>query len=98
MEDDDEEYDEVIEVEDRKDWKDLEEVAAEGRFQLKHFNVYVYMYHICCKNRSESNKHISFRLDFSGGTGGPCGVGAAIPTNFGVVDMFQLTHFNVPAQ
>ena len=86
MEDDDKDYDDVVEIEERKDGEDLEEVAAEGRFQLIHFNVHVYMYCSHCKNRSESNKHVGFYLGFGGATGGPCHVGAAVPANAGVVE------------
>ena len=64
----------------------LEEVSSEGRFQLIHFNVHVYMYHSCCKNRSESNKPVGFCLGFGGATCGPCCVGAAVPANAGVVE------------
>ena len=58
VEDDDEEYDDVVQVEEGKDGEDLEHVAAEGRFQPIHlmgagggvrfqpihFNVHVYVY------------------------------------------------------
>ena len=86
IEDDDEDYDDVVETEEGKDGEDLEEVAAEGRFQPIHFNVHVYMYHSCCKNRSESNKPVGFCLGFGGATCGPCHGGAAVPANAGVVE------------
>ena len=65
----------------------LEELSSEGRFQLIHFNIHVYMYRSHCKNRSESKKPVSFCVGFGGGTGGPCGVGPAIPANARVVEL-----------
>ena len=57
VEDDDEEYDDVVQVEEGKDGEDLEHVAAEGRFQPIHlmgvgggvgFNRYTSMYMCTC--------------------------------------------------
>ena len=55
VEDDDEEYDDVVQVEEGKDGEDLEHVAAEGRFQPIHlmgggvgFNRYTSMYMRTC--------------------------------------------------
>ena len=65
LEDDDEEYDDVVQVEEGKDGEDLEHVAAEGRFQPIHlmggggvgFNRYTSVYmRILNRNREKSLK------------------------------------------
>ena len=84
VEDDDEEYDDVVQVEEGKDGEDLEHVAAEGRFQPIdlhlmggggrfqpiHFSVHVYVYRSRYKRPSEINKPVSFHLGIDGRTGG----------------------------
>ena len=77
VEDDDEDYDEVLEMEQGNDGEDLEAVAADGRFQPIHNLIYMCTCtELVIKIDSKENTPVGFSLC----TGGAGGGGHAAPT------------------